>query len=157
MQTYLSKSRYAIRQADNSLLVIVKVGFIVSEKLYRVVARNMILCNKIKNILKARKMTVEMLTLIEEKIREKWRLEKISGWLRVTINKQISHETLYKHIWADKKAGGELFTFLRRQGKAYQSCSKSLAGRGHIKNRVSIEEWPDIFDEKSRIGDWEID
>ena len=102
-------------------------------------------------------MTVEMLTLVEEKIREKWSPEQISGWLCVTINKQISHETLYNNIWADKKAGGALFTFLRRQGKAYHSRSKSLAGRGHIKNRVSIEEWPDIFDEKSRIGDWEID
>ena len=102
-------------------------------------------------------MTVEMLTLVEEKIRENWSPEQISGWLRVTINKQISHETLYNNIWADKKAGGALFTFLRRQGKAYHSRSKSLAGRGHIKNRVSIEEWPDIFDEKSRIGDWEID
>jgi len=50
-----------------------------------------------------------------------------------------------------------LFTFLRRQGKAYQSRSKSLAGRGHIKNRVSIEERPDVVDEKSRVGDWEID
>jgi IS30 family transposase len=78
-------------------------------------------------------MTAEMITLVEDKIRIKWSPEQISGWLRVTINKQISHETLYKHIWADKQAGGDLFTFLRRQGKAYQSRSKSLAGRGHIK------------------------
>ena len=46
---------------------------------------------------------------------------------------------------------------MRRHGKAYQSRSKSQAGRGFIKNRVSIDERPDVADEKSRIGDWEID
>ena len=124
---------------------------------YRFKQAQTLCCNRRKNSVKARKMTAEMITLVEEKIRIKWSPEQISGWLRVTINKQISHETLYKHIWADKQAGGDLFTFLRRQGKAYQSRSKSLAGRGHIKNRVSIEERPDVVDEKSRVGDWEID
>lgn len=31
------------------------------------------------------------------------------------------------------------------------------AGRGCIKNRVSIDERPDVVDENSRAGDWEID
>ena len=46
---------------------------------------------------------------------------------------------------------------MRRQGKAYQSRGSSQAGRGHIKNRVSISERPSIVDDKKRIGDWEID
>ncbi|MCF6345841.1 MAG: IS30 family transposase, partial [Thiomicrorhabdus sp.] len=49
------------------------------------------------------------------------------------------------------------YRYLRRRGKAYQSRSKSQAGRGHIKNRVGIEERPAIVDEKGRMGDWEID
>jgi IS30 family transposase len=32
----------------------------------------------------------------------------------------------------------------------------TLAGRVHIKNRVSISERPQVVDDKSRIGDWEI-
>jgi IS30 family transposase len=36
-------------------------------------------------------------------------------------------------------------------------AARALAGRGHIKNCVSIEERPDIVDEKSHAGDWEID
>jgi IS30 family transposase len=48
-------------------------------------------------------------------------------------------------------------THLRRQGKCYQSRSKSQAGRGHIRNRVSINERPAIVDEKTRVGDCEID
>ena len=61
---------------------------------YRFKQAQTLCCNRRKNSVKARKMTVEMITLVEEKIREKWSPEQISGWLRVTINEQISHETI---------------------------------------------------------------
>lgn len=109
------------------------------------------------NASKSLKMNDEMVEMIEGKIKIKWSPEQISGWLLENKGEQVSHETIYKHVWADKKAGGSLFTCLRRQGKAKQSRNKSQAGRGHIKNRVSIDERPAIVDEKSRIGDWEID
>jgi IS30 family transposase len=70
----------------------------------------------------------------------------------------ISYETIYQHIWSDKQRGGYLFKHLRRKGKAYQSRSKDKqAGRGFIKNRIGIDVRPHVVDEKSRIGDWEID
>ena len=103
------------------------------------------------------KMTSEMITFIELKLEEKWSPEQISGWLLEEKGQSLSYETIYLHIWADKKSGGELFKHLRRKGKAYQPRGKKLAGRGYIKNRVSIDERPGIVDEKSRIGDWEID
>ena len=106
---------------------------------------------------KAIKMTPEMLGLIEQKLREKWSPEQISGWLQDEQKEHLSHETIYRHVWADKAAGGDLFRYLRRRGKTYQSRSKDLAGRGHITNRVSIDERPAIVDEKGRVGDWEID
>ena len=106
---------------------------------------------------KAIKMTHDMLGIIALKLREKWSPEQISGWLREEREEHLSHETIYRHIWSDKAAGGDLFRYLRRQGKAYQSRSKGLAGRGHIKNRVSIDERPAIVDKKGRVGDWEID
>jgi len=43
-----------------------------------------------------------------------------------------------------------LFIHLRRKGKAHQPRCNKHAGRGCIKNRVSV-------DEKTRVGDWEID
>lgn len=106
---------------------------------------------------KAIKMTPDMIHCIEEKLCEKWSPEQISGWLLKERKVKLSHETIYLHIWSDKKTGGNLFSYLRRKGKAYQSRSKSQAGRGHIKNRVSISERPKIVDKKERIGDWEID
>lgn len=97
-----------------------------------------------------------MIKLVENKLHEKWSPEQISGWLFDEGN-SLSHETIYRHIWEDKKKQGALYLHLRRKSKPYQRRSQSLAGRGHIKNRVSIDERPKIVDEKIRIGDWEID
>ena len=106
---------------------------------------------------KAVKMTPDMIQRIELKLHKKWSPEQISGWLLEEREEFLSHETLYLPIWENKAAGGDLFNYLRRKGKAYQPRSKSQAGRGHIKNRVSIDERPNIVDEKGRVGDWEID
>jgi len=103
------------------------------------------------------KMTPDMIRSIDSKLRKEWSPEQISGWLRREKNTVISYETIYQHIWRDKRLGGTLFQYLRRQGKRYQSRRKTYAGRGHIKNRVSIDERPTIVEEKSRVGDWEID
>jgi IS30 family transposase len=107
---------------------------------------------------KAIKMTATTVELIESKINAKWSPEQVSGWLREDQCIDISYETIYKHIWSDKQNGGHLFQQLRRKGKAYQSRSKDKqAGRGFIKNRISIDERPHVVDDKSRVGDWEID
>ena len=42
---------------------------------------------------------------------------QISGFLKRKHNLCISHETLYKYIWADKKKSGNLFVNLRHRGK----------------------------------------
>jgi IS30 family transposase len=73
---------------------------------------------------KAIKMTTTTVELIESKINAKWSPEQVSGWLREDQCIDISYETIYKHIWSDKKNGGHLFQQLRRKGKAYQSRSK---------------------------------
>ena len=107
---------------------------------------------------KAIKMTTSLIALIELKINERWSPEQVSGWLKEEQGINISYETIYQHIGSDKRCGGQLFQHLRRRGKAYQSRSKDKqAGRGFIKNRISIDERPEVVDDKSRIGDWEID
>jgi IS30 family transposase len=70
----------------------------------------------------------------------------------------MSYETIYQHIWSDKKSGGHLFQHLLGKYKAYQSRSKDKqAGKGFIKNRIGIDERPHVADDKSIVGDWEID
>jgi IS30 family transposase len=68
----------------------------------------------------------------------------------------MSYETIYQHIGPNKKSGGHLFQYLRRKGKAYQSCSKHKeAGRGFIKSRISNDDRPHVVDDKSRMGYWQ--
>lgn len=103
------------------------------------------------------KMTPVMIKTIESKLRIEWSPEQISGWLLNDREQLISHECIYLHIWADKQAGGDLYTHLRRQGKKYDKRRNGKSTRGQIKNRVSIDDRPKVVDDKSRIGDWEID
>jgi len=109
------------------------------------------------NSARAAKMTESMIEVMEQKLAEKWSPEQISGWLYKECDEQLSHERIYQHIWEDKRMGGELYTHLRRQGKKYQKRSNGKRSRGQIRNRVGIEERPSVVEEKSRIGDWEID
>jgi transposase, IS30 family len=103
------------------------------------------------------KMTPGMLAVIESKLRIEWSPEQIAGWLWKDQEQLISHESIYLHIWRDKQAGGDLYTHLRQQGKPYDKRRHGKSTRGQIKGRVSIDDRPAIVDERSRIGDWEID
>ena len=103
------------------------------------------------------KLTPAMTGLIDEKLALEWSPEQISGWLRVTKDKHISHESIYLYVWRDKQHGGTLYTHLRRQGKKYNKRRNGKSSRGQIKNRTCIEERPSIVDERLRVGDWEID
>lgn len=103
-----------------------------------------------------RKMTLPIIEFVEAKLLEKWSPEQISGVLR-SNHILISHESIYRHIWADKKTGGILYTHLRRRGKKYNRRGAKTAGRGCIPNRLDIQKRPKIVEKKSRLGDWEGD
>src|SRR5678816_1678495 len=47
---------------------------------------------------------------VHARLREKWSPEQVAGRLRRAQRLRISHETIYRHIWADKRAGGSLHT-----------------------------------------------
>ena len=110
-----------------------------------------------KDAVEPSKMTPEMINLVEAKLRLDWSPEQISGWLLDDQELLLSHETIYLHVWTDKRAGGEFYKHLRRQGKKYDKRRNGKSTRGQIKNRVSIDDRPEVVDDKSRIGDWEID
>ncbi|MDP0561150.1 MAG: hypothetical protein QS721_01935 [Candidatus Endonucleobacter sp. (ex Gigantidas childressi)] len=59
-----------------------------------------------------------------------------------------SYESIYLHIWANKQAGGDLYMHLRRQGNKYDKRRNGKSTRGQIKNRVSIDDHPEIVDDK---------
>ena len=82
---------------------------------------------------------------------------QISGRLLKEDGINISHESIYCFVWEDKHAGGTLYKDLRHRGKKYNKRSSKTAGRGLIPNRVDIDQRPLIVEEKSRIGDFELD
>ncbi|MBU6460985.1 MAG: IS30 family transposase [Proteobacteria bacterium] len=81
---------------------------------------------------------------------EQWSPEQISG------HAAISHETVYRRVYADKQSGGLLWKNLRCQKQRRKRYGKAER-RGIIPNRLSIEDRPAIVEERSRIGDWEAD
>ena len=105
-----------------------------------------------------RKMKGAIVQEVEVLLQQDWSPEQISGWLKINELRSISHEAIYQHIWRDKAKGGRLHKHLRLQGRSYyKRDANGKTNRGRIKNRVGIEERPLIVDERSRIGDWEID
>ena len=94
--------------------------------------------------------------LVEEKLRQDWSPEQISGRLKED-EVFISHECIYQYIYADKRVGGSLWTHLRRHEKKYRKRRCGQDRRGKIPNRRSIEDRPVIVEERSRVGDWEAD
>jgi transposase, IS30 family len=97
--------------------------------------------------------------LVVNKIQEYWSPRQTSGWLRETQKLHVSHETIYQRIWRDKRLGhGKLYLYLRHGGRKYHKRGQQkYAGRGYIPGRIDIDERPKIVEEKSRIGDWELD
>ena len=105
---------------------------------------------------KSMKMTSDLVEKIEAMLLQDCGPEQVSGVLKKeSIN--ISHETIYQHVWADKKLGGTLYKDLRHDHKKRYRKRGAKEKRGQIKNKVSTHDRPRIVDDKGRIGDWEID
>ncbi len=85
-----------------------------------------------------------------ERLREEWSPDQISK------HAEISIETVYQRVYADKRAGGSLWKHLRCQKQRKKRYGK-FDRRGTIPNRLSIEDRPAIVETRSRIGDWEVD
>jgi len=93
---------------------------------------------------------------VEALIRQEWSPEQISGRLERDQGETISHEWIYQYIYADKRAKGDLYRFLRCQ-KTRRKRYGVNSRRGTIPNQVSIDDRPAIVVAKRRFGDWEGD
>lgn len=105
---------------------------------------------------KPKKLTHDLQKTIRSGLLSDWSPEQISGRLALE-GQSISHETIYRYVWKDKREGGLLYQHLRRCGKRYNKRGSGKAGRGCIPNRVDIKERPLVVEKKSRIGDFEGD
>ncbi|MDX8384710.1 MAG: IS30 family transposase, partial [Ghiorsea sp.] len=106
---------------------------------------------------KATKLTDDIKARISSCIEDDWSPEQVAGRLKSEGVITLHHETIYKYVLADKKAGGELYTHLRHQNKRYRKRYGSAHNRNGIVNRVDIDERPKEANNRERIGDWEAD
>jgi len=105
---------------------------------------------------RAIKFTPELQEECENLLRQDYSPEQVSGVLKKQGKKHVSHERLYKYIWNDKKASGDLYLHLRRQGRKYQKRGSNKKYRG-ITGRVDIKHRPTIVKARERFGDLEVD
>ena len=103
------------------------------------------------------KMTPVMIELVDHYIRQDFSPEQVSGYLAREHKIKISHETIYKHIWSDKRKGGTLYKHLRHSNRKYRKRYGTKERRGRIAGQISIDSRPAVVDAKIRLGDWELD
>lgn len=91
---------------------------------------------------------------------EKLSPELISGRWDVMGIRGVSHETIYQWIWAAKlnkdPTDKNLYKHLKH-GRRKRKRGNYQDGRGTIAGRVPITERPQVVEERSRLGDIEVD
>ena len=90
-------------------------------------------------------------------LKQEWSPEQISGRLSKKGTLRISHESIYRHIWRDKKNGGTRYKLLRQAGKKRRKRYGAYDSRGRLAGKRHISERPHAVEARSQIGHWEID
>jgi IS30 family transposase len=98
----------------------------------------------------------ELEALVIMYIKRDWSPEQVSAILRIKHDLLFSFVRIYQYIELDRQSGGELHTHLRFYGKK-RRAKYGKQSKVRIKERVSISERPEIVEQKTRIGDFEID
>ena len=95
----------------------------------------------------------------EEKLRKGWTPEAICGRARFEEREHVCKETIYKHVYADAKAGGDLWKNLpRAKRKRKRRCPRQDGRRrGVIPGRRGIETRPPEVELRITVGHWEGD
>ena len=104
-----------------------------------------------------RRFTAQDFARVEQLLRRQWSPEQVAGHLARVGQLRISHETIYRHIWRDKREGGLLYTHLRGARKRRRKRYGSYDSRGRVAGKRPISERPASVETRRRKGHWEID
>jgi len=94
---------------------------------------------------------------VEALIREDFSPEQVSGWLKREKILSISHESIYRYIWKDRRQGGVLFQHLRGAQKQRRKRYAANDSRGRLAGKTMISERPDSINARRDLGHWEVD
>lgn len=101
---------------------------------------------------------MEELHRVEALLRKQWSPEQVAGFLRKKQLLQISHETIYRHVWHDRRCGGTLHQHLRGARKhRFRKRYRSYDSRGRLASKRHLSERPLQVLGRRHIGHWEID
>jgi len=103
-----------------------------------------------------------LLAYVGERLADRWSPEQIAG--RVSscpppdlVGLSISHTTIYRWIWGDRRRTQQFRPFLRIARKPRRKPYGKPSRRGQILGKRSIDERSKEANERSRLGDWEGD
>lgn len=102
-----------------------------------------------------RKFNNQIKKTINEYLEKDWSPEQIVGYCKSHEIPMVSTERIYQFIRQDKRDGGLLYQHTRHKLKHRKRSE--LSKQSSIKDRVFIDQRPDIINNKERFGDWEID
>lgn len=106
------------------------------------------------------KMHPNVIAYIESKLQLQWAPQQIASTMKADPDGPglaVSHETIYRYVWDDKRTGGAWYAQLRHGQKKRRKRRGSKDLRGKIQNRVDIEQRPAVVETRKRLGDWEAD
>ena len=103
------------------------------------------------------RFSAEDFALVDGLLCRQWSPEQVAGYLRREGRLSISHETIYRHVWRDKKAGGTLYTQLRGARKRRRKRYGAYDSRGRLAGKRMISERPPEVEARQVVGHWEAD
>lgn len=95
--------------------------------------------------------------LVRHFIEKQWSPEQVSlvfGHYEVL---RISHETIYRYIWRDKKNGGRLYRHLRQSPKLRRKRHRTNDSRGVLRGKRGLSERPEVANQRLEKGHFEVD
>jgi len=90
-------------------------------------------------------------------LRRDWSPEQVAGELQRTGELSISHETIYRYVWADRARGGNLARHLRFATKKRRKRYGRYDSRGRLAGKRHISTRPSFIERRRQVGHWEID
>jgi transposase, IS30 family len=101
--------------------------------------------------------SARVLAEVDAALKRRWSPEQIVGRFRATGKEVPSHETIYRRLRRDKREGGPLHRYTRILSKYGRKRYRSRPTRGVLLGKRHIRERGPIVEQRSRIGDWELD
>lgn len=94
---------------------------------------------------------------VERLLLRKWSPAQIVGRRRSLQQPTMSKETIYRHVWRNRRAGGDLWHSMRILSKFGRKHRGSPATRGRLVGKRHISERPSQANDRLQLGHWEGD